>query len=111
MILATQLNTTSQELWWINTPQAIASIVEINLGHFASKRQHTCLDVARLTKVQPHCQIFALSSNVSRAVRLCDQKQPNPTALQELGDRLILTLLCHLMPTLYQLVSRCMKDW
>ncbi|KAF2443724.1 hypothetical protein P171DRAFT_522223 [Karstenula rhodostoma CBS 690.94] len=36
LILATQLNTSSQELWWINTPQAIAAIVEINLAHFST---------------------------------------------------------------------------
>ncbi|KAL1601485.1 hypothetical protein SLS60_006400 [Paraconiothyrium brasiliense] len=40
LVLATQLNTTSEELWWINTPQAIASVVEINLAHFSSKQSY-----------------------------------------------------------------------
>ncbi|KAL5386655.1 hypothetical protein DPSP01_004018 [Paraphaeosphaeria sporulosa] len=36
LILATQFNATSQELWWINTPHAIAAIVEINLAHLST---------------------------------------------------------------------------
>ncbi|KAL5420282.1 hypothetical protein PMIN03_000109 [Paraphaeosphaeria minitans] len=37
LILASRFNTTSQELWWINTPQAIAAIIEVNLAHFSSE--------------------------------------------------------------------------
>lgn len=37
LIQAIELDTSSLDLWWTSTPQTIAAIIEINLGHFSSE--------------------------------------------------------------------------